>query len=340
MVQKRLAELLALPRSEVHPVQRSEQHPGVDALLAARELNFAIEYKGSAGSAALLPVFPRLQAAAQQLEAVPLLVTPFMGELGKKLCAEAQIPWLDLSGNSHIILPERGLYVHVEGFPNLFQARGRPASVFAPKSSRIARFLLLEPSRFISQRELAEATAMDEGFTSRIVRRLSELHLIERNEQGWLRPRDPNLLLDSWNEEYDFKKHELVAGHVPARSGQEVLKKLHTALRDSKVEFAATGLAAAWLLGEFASFRIATFYLATRLERELLEQLSFRADPKGANLWLAYPNDEGVFQGARVVDKVPCVHPVQVWLDLQGHPERALEAAEQLRQDLWKPNHV
>lgn len=31
------------------------------------------------------------------------------------------------------------------------------------------------------------------------------------------------------------------------------------------------------------------------------------------------------------VDGVPCVHPVQVYLDLKGHPERSSEAAARLR---------
>ena len=43
------------------------------------------------------------------------------------------------------------------------------------------------------------------------------------------------------------------------------------------------------------------------------------------------PNDKGVFEGAEFVDGIRCVHPVQAYLDLKDHPERAAEAAEELR---------
>ena len=90
-------------------------------------------------------------------------------------------------------------------------------------------------------------------------------------------------------------------------------------------------LAAAWLLDRVAGFRIVTLYLAQEPSPELLADLSFREDEPGANAWLVVPNDEGVFHGAAVRDKIRCVHPIQAYLDLQAHPERADEAAQKLR---------
>ena len=43
------------------------------------------------------------------------------------------------------------------------------------------------------------------------------------------------------------------------------------------------------------------------------------------------PKDEGVFHGSKKVESVTCAHPVQVYLDLFDHPERAMEAAGNLR---------
>jgi hypothetical protein len=43
------------------------------------------------------------------------------------------------------------------------------------------------------------------------------------------------------------------------------------------------------------------------------------------------PNDAGVFQGTGDRDGVRCVHPVQIYLDLKEHPERASDAAERVR---------
>lgn len=88
----------------------------------------------------------------------------------------------------------------------------------------------------------------------------------------------------------------------------------------------------------FAAFRIATFFLAESPSKELREKLGFREDARGANLWLVLPNDPGVFHGVEVRGSLRCVHPVQAYLDLKGHPERAMEAADRLRSELlsWK----
>jgi hypothetical protein len=55
------------------------------------------------------------------------------------------------------------------------------------------------------------------------------------------------------------------------------------------------------------------------------------AEPRGANVWIISPTDDSVFVGSRVVRGVPCASPLQAYLDLKAHPERAAEAAAQLR---------
>ena len=64
--------------------------------------------------------------------------------------------------------------------------------------------------------------------------------------------------------------------------------------------------------------------------------LGWRGEERGANVWLAVPDDEGVFQGADRRDDVWCAHPVQIYLDLKAHPERSSEAAAHLRAGVLK----
>jgi hypothetical protein len=60
--------------------------------------------------------------------------------------------------------------------------------VFAPKGARIVRQLLFDPKQGHSQRELSQITGLNEGYTSRIVRRPEELHFREdaRGANTWL----------------------------------------------------------------------------------------------------------------------------------------------------------
>lgn len=67
---------------------------------------------------------------ASRKKLIPLVATPFMGEIGQKLCEEADVCWMDLSGNAHLV--GAGLRVIIEGKPNQFKRPGRPRSVFAP----------------------------------------------------------------------------------------------------------------------------------------------------------------------------------------------------------------
>lgn len=98
-----------------------------------------------------------------------------------------------------------------------------------------------------------------------------------------------------------------------------------------QVRHAATGLAAAWLYDQFASFRLATFYVEQLPPPPVLQAIGFKEDRKAANVWLIAPNDPGVFDGETKVDGIPVVHAVQVYLDLKDLPERADEAADHLR---------
>jgi hypothetical protein len=262
---------------------------------------------------------------------IPLIAVPYMGEAGRRLCDEARVSWLDLSGNATIT--GSGLRVLIEGRPNAFARRGRPSNAFAPKSARITRWLLMNPDARVNQRELSKAVAVDEGLVSRVVSKLQGDALVVRDEQGALRVPDPDLLLEAWNEAYEFSRHEIIRGHVAARSGDALVRVLAGTFDEQAVEYAVTGLAAAWLYTHFAGFRIATFYLRTRPGRATLDELGFREEERGANVWLVLPRDEGVFQGAGLHEDVRCVHPVQAWLDLHAHPERATEAANHLRRE-------
>jgi hypothetical protein len=143
-------------------------------------------------------------------------------------------------------------------------------------------------------------------------------------------------MLDAWAEVYDFEKHSIARGHITARGSEMLLPRLAEALARSKIQHAATGLAGAWLQTEFAAFRLVTFFVASHPDAAVLKDLGFREEPKGANVWLVVPDDAGVFDGSAKRQGVACVHPVQNYLDLAGHPERASEAAGELRSRLLK----
>jgi hypothetical protein len=332
-----LKEWLNVSENEVH-VSYNLPDKKIDGCINIKNQNFIVEIKSASNSAQISSAIQTLKSFRSSLEgsAISLIAVPFMGEVGQRLCKEAGVSWLDLSGNADISAPN--LRVLITGRPNRFKGPGRPANPFASMSSRIARWFLIHPDKAINQRELALKTDMDEGFTSRIVSRLEEEGLVGRKKDGTVQVLDPDLLLDSWREVYDFNKHQILKGHIAERSSSEVLKKLSDLLVNNGMPHAATGLCAAWLLNEYATFRIVTFYIKSPPSGDLFKKLGFREESSGSNVWIVVPKDEGVFYGSKKVEKIRCVHPVQVYLDLFGHPERAKEAAENFRHEILKWN--
>jgi hypothetical protein len=305
---------------------------GFDASADLQGRRWIFEVKSSSRSGSIAAAARQLRDAAGRLDATGVLVVPFMTPAGEKAAEEQGVNWIDLSGNASIRDGDN-LYIHVRGNANRHVQRGRPSSPFAPKSARITREMLIDPARWWRQKELSEATGLDDGHVSRIVRRLGEERLLERDGPS-LRPLDPMLLLDSWSDEYRFDRHDIVTGHISGE-GVELVRKLARRLRKEQVEHAFTGLPAAWLLNRFAQFRLSSVFVDGD-PRDVADRIALRPEERGANIQLIGPDDSGVFAGVRKIDDVNCVAPVQVYLDLQHLPERAPEAAAQLIKDgIW-----
>jgi len=308
-------------------------HGRWDAMVTKGGHCFVVECKSSGSLSHIAIAVNNLSEAAKLSPepVIPLLAVPYMGETARAYCEQHGVAWLDLSGNGRIVAP--GMFYQEIGHPNRFTRPGRPESAFGPKGSRVARYLLTNPDGPVFQRTLAYATGINEGHLSRIVGKLADVDLVHRGESGISVP-NPDLLLDAWHEGYRFDRHTIIRGHVAAGSGDALARSLSQGLEQLEVSHAMTGLPAAWLWTKYAGFRLATVYLADFPSDGLKADLGFREEPRGANTWLVVPNDEGVFHGASRVEDVHCVHPVQIYLDLKGHPERAQEAADELRAQL------
>ncbi len=326
-----LAELFDEPGAASISVEHAHD-VGADFLLTdSQDRQWLVEAKTSSSPGVVKKAADQLKRYPS-LDAIQVLVVPYMTQAGAKAADALNLNWIDLSGNAR--LRHEGLYIRVEGQPNSFVTPGRPASPFAPKSSRVTRAMLLDPKRWWRQKDLAESTRLDPGNVSRVVRRLDDDALLERDGSR-LRPRDPDLLLDAWADDYRFDRHDILTGHFTGK-GVELARSLHKALNRGQIKHAFTGLPAAWAINGFARFRLASVYVHGD-PRTAADAIGLRLDERGANVQLIGPDDLGVFDGEKNASDLPCVSAVQVYLDLGHLPERAAEAANQLRKNggLW-----
>lgn len=288
----------------------------------------ATEVRASGRVGQVAQAADRLRQYAASTGLVPLLVVPFMGAAGAKTALDRDVFYIDLSGNAHI--ETNGLHVHVEGRPNRYPERGRPSTAFASRSSRVARVLLLDPIRWWRQVDVVRVTRLTSGTVSKVVSRLDEDDLLERREDGAIRPRDSAELLDAWADEYSFDRHHSLRAHLTNSAGIALMRRVAVDLDKHAVEYAMTRLAGAWLLDGFAQFRLVSVYVNADPE-SVLKTLGARITTRGPNIEVVYPDDVGVFEGAESVSAVAVVAPVQAYLDLLDGPERSADAAMHLR---------
>jgi len=336
-IRQRIAELLECSLGEV------ALESSIDGTLAitAPDARFRVGWAASGDVAPVARAIDALEGTTAPRGAVPLVAAPFLGTVGRQKCDEAGVGWFDLSGNAAIRAP--GLKILVAGAPNRFKRPGRPSTPFAPKGSRLARMLLARHPAPQRQVDLARATRLSEGYASKLIARLAADRLVERRADGLVACTDPARMLDAWAEADRFDRHDLRRGTVAARSGTALLERVANYLADlagpsaRQPGYALTGLAAAWLFEPFASFRTVTVYLKKPPLADDLDALGFVDDPRGANLWLVVPRDDGVFDITTERRGLSVVHPVQAYVDLTAQPERAREAAEQLRKGIIEP---
>ena len=332
---QRLIEILTVPIGavEVSYEETVASVPVADAVVRGESHAFALcwSYSGALGQVAHAVDRIVIMRDGLPNSPIPVLAAPFIGESARECCRQAGVSWLDLSGNAWITAP--GIYINILGNKNLYRRPGRPDSAFSPRGSRVARWLLMNPGEVVLQRSLAASTGLHEGHVSRIVSRLIEMGLVERGAKG-IRVTNADRLLEAWRDEYRFDRHTRVRGHITVGMGGRVDQILDRKLSDIGHEYAFTGLAAAWRMTHWAGHRLTTLYLGGMPTQDLLDSLGFRDEPRGANTWIVVPNDDGVFDGAASMDGIRCVHPLQAYLDLKDHPERAEKAAAELRRRL------
>lgn len=302
---------------------------GVDlvSVLPGELGRLVIEFASTGRTAELLSAARHVRIRAQEMSGQPVVAAPYIGDRAREVLASEGVNFVDLSGNAKLTLD--GLFLDVRGRQNKFPERGRPSSPFTPASSRISRCLLTQPQRWWHRFDLADATGLAGGQVSKTIRRLKEMELVKEREDRAIKAVEPWQLLDEWASEYPrFGNRVFRYGHLTG-NGLDLMRKLTDQLGGTAIDHSFTGLASAYAMEQFTTFRLVSVYVKD--VETAAEALSLRGDERGANVQLIEPRDPGVEFAAHDVNGLRCVSAVQTYLDLAGAGERSAEAAEHLR---------
>jgi len=258
-----------------------------------------------------------------------LIIAPYISKEGAEICRDLGVGFIDLSGNCLLNLD--GLYLERAGNPNKFKRPREIQSLFSPKSSRVIRCLLSDPTRAWTLKGLAAETGVSIGLIHRIATRLENNFLAKRETRAF-RLEDPGRLLEVWREEYYRRAPKWASYIVRGGTVEESMSKFNAAAMRCGVRYAVSGPSGALRIFSDIPPTAVHFYVDA-LKQEFLAQLE--ADPVSSegNLLIRVAEQENEFTGSREVKDVYVVSDLQLYLDLWAMGSRGQEAAEELRRE-------
>lgn len=266
-----------------------------------------------------------------------VFVAPYLSEDARRLCRQHDVCYLDFEGNAYLQFD--GVFIQTTGPGNSRPERRELKAVFAPKSAQVLHRLLDTPRRAWRLADLARAAHVSLGHVSNVKQSLLNREWAVSDEEGFRLSR-PNELLDAWAESYERPGGERLPFYT-IHHGKELERLIARALSEANDRGDAMlySFSAAAYLAPYARHPT-TFICASRGVLESIhDQLQLRAASEGENVWIFFPDNEGLFLEKQMpMPGVSCTGPVQTYLDLYVSGDRGREAAEHLRRELLKWN--
>jgi hypothetical protein len=264
-------------------------------------------------------------------EAYAVFVAPYISPAAAEICANDGVGHLDLAGNCRLSFGQ--VFIRRDGVRNPFPQRRDLRSLYAPKSTRVLRVLLMRRTEWKTQ-PLADEAGVSLGQVANVKKRLRDREWVADGNAGF-RLTNPQSLLTEWAEHYTYRKN-IVRDFYSMKEPDELEEVLATACGELDIPYAFTGFSASRRISPAVRGQRAMAYVST-ISESLLERVGLKEVQSGANVSLMIPYDDGVFYGARDVEGLRVVCSVQLYLDLNGCRGRGEDAAAAIwKQELSK----
>ena len=254
-----------------------------------------------------------------------VFIAPYISPRAAEICQEANIGYIDFAGNCYFSFLK--VFIHKEGYPNLYTEKRYLRSLFAPKAERILRVLLVSGSRQWKVEELAAEANVSLGLVSNVKKLLTDREWVAAQSNGFSLIQ-PFELLKEWSENYNFRRNR-ISEYYTMLSVSDFEYRLGKVCAKKNIRYGLTGFSGAARLAPMVRYQQVMAYIQDD-PSQLKPELEIKSVTSGANVMLFIPYDEGVLYGAKDVADQQVVSPVQVYLDLLGYRGRGEEAAESI----------
>lgn len=274
--------------------------------------------------------------SADEGEAVPVLVAPFLSSRTREQLEGLGIGYVDLTGNVRVAADRPALFVQTTGAKHDPRREERPARTLkGAKAGRVVR-AVCDFAQPVGVRELAGKAGIDPGYASRVLALLEKENLIRRERRGPVTDVDWRALIRRWTEDYSLFVSNHAASYLEPRGLGSLLRKL----RDTDLHYVATGSLGSANVAPVAPARLAVLFVDDAENAAGL--LDLRPAEAGANVVLAEPFDPVVYEQRREHEGISYVSLSQNAADLLTSPGRGPSEAEELmdwmeeNEDAWR----
>jgi len=251
-----------------------------------------------------------------------IVVAPYISTRSAEMCKEANIGYVDLSGNFWIAF--NSIFLSQENMPNKYKVETGLTNLYAPKTERVLRVLLTYPYKIWKTKNLAEEADISMGMITHIRRKLEEEEWVKHHEVGFSLS-NPQELLINWVNHYDIQKHEQYDFYTLEPLTEAETRVLEICDKKNIIS-ALTCFSAANYLAPMVKSQKSTIFINQDV-LEVAREAGLKSVSSGANVNLINPYDPGVFWNRAKVQGLNLVSPVQIYLDLMQIRGRGEEAA-------------
>mgnify|MGYP001591748590 CR=1 FL=1 len=178
----------------------------LNILVLGKPAKFIVEIK-SLGE----PRFMRM--AAEQIkssirdfkDSYGIIVAPYLSDASRQICKESGVGCVDLAGNAFISF--KNIFIDKSGIPNPFPVSKVAKSIFSPKSSRILRVLLSNPSKRWFVEDISKEAGVSIGLASRVKQALLTQEWIKEDNKRFYLVK-PDKVLEEWANNYSYTKNQ------------------------------------------------------------------------------------------------------------------------------------
>jgi len=302
-------------------------------LISGKPYKFIVEVKSQGEPRFIRMAIAQIKGYLQDdKNSYGVVVAPYLSDAARRICNESGLGCVDLAGNA--FLSFKGIFIDRSGAPNPFSVSRRSKSVFSPKSSRILRILLSDPSKGWFVEDISKEAGISIGLTSRIKQRLlAEEWIKEENKRFHLVK--PDEMFNQWVRNYSYTKNQSFS-YYSGLSEDQLGMAIKNECDKRGWPYGLALFSGARKVAPFVRFLKFFAYIGGDI-KDIADSLQLKKVETGANVTLLSPYDDGVFYGLQDIDGIKVVSDIQLYLDLKDYKGRGEEAAKALFEQRIKP---